>query len=810
MPEAKGAKVQKGRRAKATRSTDLRSLLTHTFRLIPLAMRNCTLALSMAAALIMSLLPGSTKAQVFIADTNARDILNDLIPGIVDGAGIMDTLHPGIPSLDSANIVLPVVNEAPTIVLDGLQYLSALDYLEIQDPLTSEVQILMIEALPMELGSLQGWLGFTSIGLPQLPRGFRELQLYRLTDAGPPVSIAGMPDSLNLIRMDSGAEALWPDTPYTDVLSMNMPNSNMSIGYLEAGQVVIDPALQPIDFLESITTRSLYIHSAFLAGGMEWPHDLEALRLIGCNFNGVPGSFPETLDTLILDQMQPECLPWLPDGISYAMIGQYQASDCLPNWPADLDHMSTDTFGDLYPEQINFCSVLNNNCPGSYPGISGHILMDVNGNGQCDTGEPPLPQSSVTIMPNGNVTGCDPNSYWEIGVLPGSYSIVPSSNYPYYQSISPAQHTADLPNMGDADTLNDFAVTLIPDMQDLRAHFFSVPPRPGFDNRLYLTCENYGTVPMDAELTLSFTADQTWAGSSVAPTSQTATTASWQLNGMAVGSSQQITVDLHTATIIPLGTPVEYTISALPNLGDQTPADNVIAYHDTVVGSFDPNDKLLSPRSMSPAQVQSGLTPIEYTIRFQNTGTAAAERVVIVDTLPEGLQPQRVEFLSSSHVCHWYVLDGVLHFIHEGINLPDSTSDGPGSHGYVQFRILPATDLTDGETVTNIAHIVFDFNEPIVTPPAIFRVDVLASVDEQAKTGVQVHPNPVRDRLWIALPRTDQAQVGYVVQDLLGQKLMTGRTSTEVPIDMSGLPCGVFVLTTNDNTGTFSTRFVKQ
>ena len=44
----------------------------------------------------------------------------------------------------------------------------------------------------------------------------------------------------------------------------------------------------------------------------------------------------------------------------------------------------------------------------------------------------------------------------------------------------------------------------------------------------------------------------------------------------------------------------------------------------------------------------------------------------------------------------------------------------------------------------------------------------------------------------------------------MGRKLMTGRTSTEIPIDVSGLPSGVFVLTANNNAGMFSTRFVKQ
>lgn len=754
---------------------------------------------------------GNLQAQVFIPDTNARDVLNGLIPGIVDGAGIMDTLHPGIAGLDTATIVM--VDGVTDIEVDGLQYLDAVVQLSILGSLGTSGQMTQVNALPPGMTSLHVRPENGTIDLPELPAGVRQLDLSgHHPGEVATVNIAGMPDSLDQLFIENYlAVAQWPDMPYADNLSMWNPMGDLTIGEVTAGVASISWVLEPVEFLTSIHTTNLYIDGCTFPAGVIWPAELRKLDLVSASFEGTSGTFPETLDSLTLEGMGPGCLEWLPDGLSYFFVHYFQVGyDCLPNWPSSLGFVDVAAGDDLYENTVEYCSVLNTTCPGVWPGVSGHILMDLNLNGQCDPGEPALPQAALTLLPNGYETGCDANGYWEIGVQPGNYTIAPSSTYPYYQSITPMQHTADLPNMGDADTLNNFAVTLIPGMQDLRAHFYSVPPRPGFDNRLYLTCENYGTVPMDAELTLSFTADQTWVGSSITPTAQTATSASWQLSGMAVGGSQQITVDLNTAASVPLGTPVEYTVTTLPTSGDQTPLDNVIVHPDTVVGSYDPNDKLLSPDRMSPEQVQAGQIPIEYTIRFQNTGTAAAERVVIVDTLPEGLQPQSVEFLSSSHSCQWYMLDGVLHFIHEGINLPDSTSDEPGSHGYVQFRILPDIDLVDGETVMNIAHIVFDFNEPIVTSPATFRVDVSASVEEQAKAGIQVHPNPVRDRLWIAFPRTEQAQVSYAVQDLLGRKLMTGRMSTDVPIDVSCLPCGVFVLTIQSGVRKESVRFAKQ
>ncbi|MBK6371657.1 MAG: hypothetical protein IPF64_18085 [Flavobacteriales bacterium] len=66
---------------------------------------------------------------------------------------------------------------------------------------------------------------------------------------------------------------------------------------------------------------------------------------------------------------------------------------------------------------------------------------------------------------------------------------------------------------------------------------------------------------------------------------------------------------------------------------------------------------------------------------------------------------------------------------------------------FVRFSILANTNLTNGSATENIAHIVFDFNAPIITPPAVFSVDVLASVAEEAGNAFRIYSQPVHDRL---------------------------------------------------------------
>jgi uncharacterized repeat protein (TIGR01451 family) len=268
-------------------------------------------------------------------------------------------------------------------------------------------------------------------------------------------------------------------------------------------------------------------------------------------------------------------------------------------------------------------------------------------------------------------------------------------------------------------------------------------------------------------------------------------------------------VELNTAASVPLGTDITHTLTADPITTDETPSDNTYTFNDSVVGSYDPNDKLLSPAVLTPDEVALGETPIEYTIRFQNTGTYLAERVVILDTLSNDLQWESMRFIASSHDQHWYIVDGVLHVIHNDIMLPDSNANEPESHGFFKFSMLPKTDLVNGGTIENIAHIVFDFNAPIVTPPAVFTVDVAAGVEAgSTTTELRILPNPAHDR--IQLIGDDAAVLPYRIVDLLGQEVQRGAAQPNAWIDVLALANGSYVLEVTKAGVPTSLRFMKQ
>jgi uncharacterized repeat protein (TIGR01451 family) len=133
-------------------------------------------------------------------------------------------------------------------------------------------------------------------------------------------------------------------------------------------------------------------------------------------------------------------------------------------------------------------------------------------------------------------------------------------------------------------------------------------------------------------------------------------------------------------------------------------------------GSYDPNDKLATPQ-LTTTQVAEGQF-INYTIRFQNTGTDTAFTVVIADTLNSLLQANTFEMLGSSHNCKTIIQDNKIYFEFRNILLPDSTTNLIGSNGFVNFRIKPISSVALNTSIPNKAAIYFDYNEPIITNTA--------------------------------------------------------------------------------------------
>jgi hypothetical protein len=191
-----------------------------------------------------------------------------------------------------------------------------------------------------------------------------------------------------------------------------------------------------------------------------------------------------------------------------------------------------------------------------------------------------------------------------------------------------------------------------------------------------------------------------------------------------------------------------YTTAITPLIGDATSTNNIHVFNDLVVNAYDPNDvTCFEGDKISLAQVPDDLT---YRIRFQNTGSAAATNILVRNDIHPDLDLSTLQLIASSHPHTTTVTSATeIKFTFLNINLPDSTSDEPGSNGWVLYKIKPKNTSVLGDVFENTASIYFDYNAPIITNTATTTVSATTFVPddnfEQALIDLGYDSRPLDD-----------------------------------------------------------------
>ena len=229
-----------------------------------------------------------------------------------------------------------------------------------------------------------------------------------------------------------------------------------------------------------------------------------------------------------------------------------------------------------------------------------------------------------------------------------------------------------------------------------------------------------------------------------------------------------------------------------------------LIYCNMVVGSYDPNDKQAIPSGFGDEHSILPNTDIDYTIRFQNTGTDTAFRVVITDQLSPLLDPATIEPGPSSHPYEFRLEDqGLLSFTFHNIELPDSNTNLIGSQGFVTFKIAQRPLLPSGTLIENNANIYFDFNSPILTNTTFHTVNNLIDIVSGSvsvvnpQIQVKVMPNPMQSGAWIQLEgQSSEESILFQLFDTTGKKVrQLNGNGNNIWLNRSGLPSGMYFFT---------------
>ncbi|NRB46218.1 MAG: T9SS type A sorting domain-containing protein [Saprospiraceae bacterium] len=220
------------------------------------------------------------------------------------------------------------------------------------------------------------------------------------------------------------------------------------------------------------------------------------------------------------------------------------------------------------------------------------------------------------------------------------------------------------------------------------------------------------------------------------------------------------------------------------------------------IDSYDPNDKQASPSGWGDEKLIFPNTQLAYKIRFQNTGTDTAYKVVIKDRIAKVLDIKSIRPGASSHPYTWGITEGRnLSFTFEDIDLPDSTTNLTASQGFVTFTIDQQTDLPLGTLIENTAAIYFDFNPPIFTNTTRHQVsDLFKNLPTDTETviapevSVSIFPQPVQSQAHFHIRGVPQQAVHMQLFDLSGRLVrQQGYENIQFVMESAHLPAGLYI-----------------
>ncbi len=433
----------------------------------------------------------------------------------------------------------------------------------------------------------------------------------------------------------------------------------------------------------------------------------------------------------------------------------------------------------------------------SYTSVCGFVYNDANQNGFQDVGEVGLSGIWVQVGIYWALTNA--SGYYTVNIALGTYNVhlyqVPAMGV----LITPASgsYTVTTSTAGVAYCGNDFGIYFNPSLQDLEVALIPYTTvTPGFPAWYDISYCNNGGVPVNGTLTMNFDSYLIFVSASPTPSSVDNVNhiLTWNLGVINPGVCGWIWVDFDAATSTPIGVDAFNAVTIQPISGDDVPSNNIDTTHQITNASWDPNEKEVSPHGEGSQGLIHATQQLDYTIHFQNTGTAPAVNVEIVDTLSDQLDLNTFEVVASSHpmVATMDETNRVVRFFFNNIMLPDSGTDMQGSVGSVKYKILPNTGIADGSVINNFADIYFDFNPPVRTQTTLNTIDYnLSAPPVSSVYTLSIYPNPASEQLTVYSSGLKGNSISIV--NVLGKEVLNSKLNFNSEIvNLKSLSKGVY------------------
>lgn len=459
----------------------------------------------------------------------------------------------------------------------------------------------------------------------------------------------------------------------------------------------------------------------------------------------------------------------------------------------------------------SFCSFTPG---GNYNTITGDVRYDYNQDG-CDVLDPKVGYARIDVNLDGTSTNSSvfSNSVGDYNLytsIPGTYELIPNLENPSYFTISPNPAVVNIPVIDDSTTTQNFCITangVHPDLEIVIAPI--IPARPGFEAEYQIVYKNKGNQVMSQVYGVNFFYNQnlmSFVSATQTPSSIVSGGMSWDFANLMPLESRSINVvmliNAPTATNpVNIGDVLQFTSSIMPMAGDELTTDNLFQFNQTVVGSYDPNDiTCIEGDVVAPSYIGEYM---HYVINFENTGTAAAENVVVkIEVNPNDFDINSLRILESSHNATIKITNNILEIIFQTIMLDT------GGHGNVLLKVKSKENLVTNDIVTKSAKIYFDYNFPILTNDANTTFQVLSNSIPTKDVAISLYPNPTSSMVNIKAENTIKSTELYDVQ---GRLIQINKTdSNEVVLDISIYNSGIYFIKVTTDVGSQIKKIVKE
>ncbi len=355
--------------------------------------------------------------------------------------------------------------------------------------------------------------------------------------------------------------------------------------------------------------------------------------------------------------------------------------------------------------------------------VQGRVFHDLDADGAFDANESLMPNTFVAFEPASYGSLSFSNGTYNLLATEGTYTVNASTVMDplLWQPTTPASHTVTLTPDAPVAADRDFGYTAIVDTSIVDVLIVRPEGPCGGAASVWLQVGNRGTRVEhgSVEFTLDPQFEFFLEQFDPQPTTVSGSTLSWDLSELSYLQHFGIQGHITLPSVAAMGDALTLTARVLLEGPGGSVVDTVNADTTWVLEcAYDPNDKTVSPAGYGNSGAIAHTTDkLQYTVRFQNTGTATAYHVVLNDPLPEGLDATDLQLVASSHTPSSITVDPdrLLKISFFNIMLPYSEADAAGSQGFITFNIgvdQPADHLTQ---ISNTVGIVFDFNEAIIT-----------------------------------------------------------------------------------------------